>query len=286
MSEETPTYRFSFFRPRESWRDAWVECPSFEGRINFRLGSEYGNAMLARLMVEAGLPDGDIVATEVRAKAPLVQYFESLHRLAAHKHESSPIALTLAMHTSLVKLIASKTAWATITNKNDLLVRGYVVADEKSVSVTEEGLAAKKAYDATMERQTPNVVLTPHQREAFHVIVNSPEKWKDLHGKTQNLMVNSGWVEMNGSKPSLTNLGQDIFKYVVNSAPSEIQYGAPSEAIIKALTSVRDKPMSWGGLGPRTKGALKDRGYVTVESKTSATITDAGRKAIADFVPV
>lgn len=285
MSEESPTYRFAFFRPKETWRDAWVECPVFEGRVNYRLGSEFGNAMLARLMVEAGFPDGDIVATEVRAKVPLVQYFESLYRLASHKSESTPIQLTLAMHSSLTKLISDERTWPTISNQNDLLARGYVVADKTSALVAAEGLTAVSLYNATTERQTPNVVLTPHQREAFHVIVNSPNKWKDLHGKTQNLMVNSGWVEMNGSMPSLTNLGQDIFKYVVNSAPTEIQYGAPSEAIVKALVSVRDNPMSWGGLGPRTKGALKNRSYVTVETKNSAIITAVGRKAIDEFVP-
>ena len=266
------TYNFTFFRPYDVCRDGWVEYAGV-GKVNYRIGMEFGPALLAKLM--ADMPDGDIDVTEVHAKVPLSHYLPSLHTLAAI---NDSLCFTLAMYKSLNNL----TAWPNIDNKNDLLARGLVTRDGL---MTDKGQQAIVDYETTQEKQTPNVVLTVNQREAFHVIVDSPEKWNDLHGKTQNLMINSGWVEMQGKLPVLTSLGNDIFKYVVSAPQIENDATPPSEATVRALVAVRDNSNAWGKIGPRMKGDLKARGFVVIESKDWATVNPARLQAIADHKP-
>lgn len=147
MSEAEPKYRFSFYRPSEVYFDAWVAHPVF-GRVNFRLGSENGIAMLAYLMQASGQPDGDIVATEIRRKVPLVQYFESLHGLAAYRQPGSVPPLPVIQ--ALARLQESPLAWAMIPCKADLLAREYVVIENGTATLTAAGtarLAGKGASD-------------------------------------------------------------------------------------------------------------------------------------------
>lgn len=127
MSDADPKYRFRFFRPSEAYLDAWVEHPAF-GKVNYRLGSENGMGMLAYLMQSSGQPDGDIVATEVRRRIPLVHYFESLHRLAENR-EPYPLPPVPVLQ-ALAQLNETPEAWATIKCKPDLLARDYVMIED------------------------------------------------------------------------------------------------------------------------------------------------------------
>jgi hypothetical protein len=275
MSESQPMYRFTFFRPPEIWKDGWIECDDV-GRVNYRIGMEFGPILLSKVLKFTGLPDGDIVCDETGTKSPLHHYFESAYRLAdinVEPHISPQIAKSLT-------LIADGHAWMKIENKNDLSARDFVIGDGILSTL---GKAALTSYGEANAKTTPNVTLTVNQREAFNIIVNSPDKWKDLHGKTQNLLVNSGWVEMNGKVPSLTSVGQDIYDTIVSAPKVEIEPTAPSEAAIKAVTALRDNPNVWAKVGPRMKGDLKARGFVVIENKDYATITPEALQAISDF---
>ena len=66
MSIENPTYKATYHRPREVWRDAWIQCE--EHRIYYRLGTESGFCMIAQWLKAQGKPDGDILILQVQGK--------------------------------------------------------------------------------------------------------------------------------------------------------------------------------------------------------------------------
>jgi len=76
------------------------------------------------------------------------------------------------------------------------LLRTGITTEGPSNSVTINGAA---------------VYVTPKQKEAVEIVLKSPRKWADLHGKTRNHMVSVGWVLLNEKgKPSLTDIGQTV----------------------------------------------------------------------------
>lgn len=273
MSEAQPAYRFTFYRPSEVWKDGWIECDGI-GRVNYRLGMEFGPALLSKVIKLTGKPDGDITCDEVRTSRPLKHYFVSAYALADMAKADTSISVPVAK--SLALIMAGNT---NIDNMNDLIARGFVSDNQ----ITETGKDALALHEAVNARAAPTVTLTVSQREAFGIVANSPDKWDDLHGKTQNLLINSGWVEMIGKVPSLTSTGLDIYQNIVTAPKNQTEATAPSEAVIKAIISLRDNPNLWSKVAPRMKGELKARGFVVIENKDYATITPEALQAITEF---
>ena len=272
--EGDPVYQFTFYHPYDICQDGWAECDG--ERIYHRLGLEFGVVVLCRALKALGKPDGDIVATQVQSKNPLIQYFESMHRLASclpvNIQFSSPVYKSLAL------LAENPNAWSKIENKNDLLARDLVRQPLSDGVLSDAGKAALEAYSKGRQKEN-NAVLTTGQKEALALVLDNG-KWDDVHGKTQNVLIASGWVEMTGKVASLTPSGQEVYQKAISAPKIEITDTEPSEAAIKALIALRDNPNVWGKTGPRMKGDLKARDFVSVESTIYANITSLGLQAI------
>jgi hypothetical protein len=263
-------YQFTFYHPYDICQDGWAECDG--ERIYHRLGLEFGVAVLSRALKALGKPDGDIVATEVQSKNPLIQYFESMHRLASCLPVN--IMFSTPVYKSLALLAENPDDWSKIENKNDLLARDLVIDG----ILTDAGKTALEEYSKGRQKEN-NAVLTTGQKEALALMLDNG-KWDDVHGKTQNVLIASGWVEMTGKVASLTPSGQEAYQKAISAPKIEITDTEPSEAAIKALVALRDNPNVWGKTGTRMKGDLKARDFVSVESTIYANITSLGLQAI------
>jgi hypothetical protein len=268
MTETNPAYKIFFNRPAEIWRDGFASCDSV-GRINYRMGLEFGPKLVCRLIKLRGLPDGDVFIQEENAKNPLSYYLESAYRLADLDTGNEFINMNHEMHSAFKNNVCNL----------DLLCR-YLITPEGAP--TKAGIEAADLYIATTEK-SPTVSLSANQREGFIIVATTPERWNDTHGKTQNLMLSSGWVEMRGKTPVLTPLGQDIYERVVATATIQTSRVEPSESLIRSLKIIRDNSNEWGNMSGRVKGELKARGFVDIENKDYAVINTAGLEAIAEF---
>lgn len=215
------TYQAQFFRPKETWRDAWIACDGI--RVNYRLGWENGTAILCRVLKTLGRPDGSFAAAEVGAHPAyaLVHRYTTLtmHDLAAKDIGSNRVSLKIFDD---LRQIAQGAAWSSIAQQHDILGRGFVAVTGDTASLTDLGRAAILDFETAQERNVPSVVLSTLQREGFEIVATDPAKWDTLHGKTQKLMIACGWVALENKKPVLTPLGQDIYKHVVLAKTEEV----------------------------------------------------------------
>lgn len=60
---DTPVYRATLYRPREVTQD--FEIRHGDHHVVYQPGMEFGAAVLARRLVEAGLPDGELIVQEI-----------------------------------------------------------------------------------------------------------------------------------------------------------------------------------------------------------------------------
>lgn len=144
-------------------------------------------------------------------------------------------------------LLADPKAWADVAGvtKGALKEAGHVeVRSKTEASVTETGRAAYEAAQEAMANaeaegeaggetagqtpaapepveaavpaapKTPDVFVTPRQRDALGIVLNEPAKWVTLHGKTRNWLVNEGWVRLDSDTPALTEKGAEVAKAI------------------------------------------------------------------------
>jgi hypothetical protein len=268
MSNVAPTYRFRFFRSPEVSIDSWVEHETF-GRINYRLGSENGMGMLAHLIQSTGQPDGDIVATEVNRKVPLVQYLESLYRLAEHR---APFPVPPSAVSRALRVLAKNPqSWLTISCKPDLLGRDLVTLEGGQAILTFAGATMLTGLDSGGQ----SVTLSVNQREAFEILRTAPRKWLDLNGRTKNFMIVCGWVEIKEGMPTLTHLGQQISDRA-NASP--IVKDGITEVQCQAFETASRRPYKWMDDVPeRTAKAMIASGWIIVRDDLPR-LTDEGRR--------
>lgn len=234
-ADMTATYRASFFRPRENWRD-WV-LRFRDIRIVYRQGEKDGFGELCRTMRAAGLPDGDLLVYEIGVKPGFgLNYYHSsffqrgdvpaeevLGQATVDADEQPATAgeLQISHHAfeTLRSLKNDPTIWAGVggRSKGFLLANRLVeVTDDKtSAVVTEAGEAAMLEFE-TRPETAGDALVTPRQREALEIVVKRPLAWSNLHGKTRNFLVEKvRWVVLKSSpashdRPILTEEGKKI----------------------------------------------------------------------------
>lgn len=92
-------------------------------------------------------------------------------------------------------------------------LRELAMADEgERENVQSPPVQTESAPASTTAASAPGNI-SPRQREAFEIVRRAPEKWLDIHGRTRNYMVDTGWVQVSKSgQPRLTREGARVAK--------------------------------------------------------------------------
>ena len=133
-----------------------------------------------REMVRNGLPDGQVTMVNENTGTPSMRY-KSFHR----------------------------------SSKFD------IVEDDNGIRIVKWTPPAITVVKTTNGDQVSKVIVTNNQREALAIVASGKIRvWNRLHGKTQNSVINAGWVIMvededgykNRTKPILTEAGKKILE--------------------------------------------------------------------------
>lgn len=288
MSEADPQYRFNFFRPSEVYVDAWVAHPTF-GKVHYRLGSENGMAMLAHLMQAAGQEDGDVVATEVRRKVPLVQYFESLHRLATYRQPSAP---SLPVVHALTRLHENPRAWPLIQCKTDLLGREYVTIEDNAATLTAAGDAARLGEAPARKVAIDTGVISTIAYTGLRQVQMG--YWATIDGRAKLYLAKNQLVD----DETVTEAGlaamtayEAVYGRLEIVAPVEklpLVTKPPrepkekrvilSEKQMEAFRIVVKQPYRWDSVASRTRNVMTASNWVTVDHNHLPKLTPEGQR--------
>ena len=289
MSDENITYTIRFNQPRDNSLNAWAEN-DLVGRIEYRPGLEYFTSIMCRLLKKTGHRDGFVVTIDNKTNK-VSHYHSSMYELA----DILPNTRFLSHHiTCALQKISTNSDWYSITCKNDLLGRDFVIVTGDSVTLSPLGEEALANNTESVSETSTKVVLTASQREGFHIVAKTPEKWNDMHGKTKNHMIAEGWVELVGVKlavkPVLTALGDKIYQSITGDG-DDVTGGMRSvngvpENMVKTLMAIQDDKNSWNDVHHLTRRALQKREFVVINLDGSAKLNFAGQRAIEEFVEV
>lgn len=85
--------------------------------------------------------------------------------------------------------------------------------------------------------------------------------------------------KMIGSLPAEEALAADVSEAATNQAPVAPKTATFTLAMFNALVALNNDGGAWATFGGKMKGMLNNGGYVTIASKSYATLTDAGKEA-------
>lgn len=272
------SYTFRLFRPHEVWRDAWIEYLP-DRRVNFRLGSESGMAILASLMVQDGYQDGDVEITEVAGQ--LGQYLESLHLLAAN-FPTAPLVST-PVYNALILLDKNPETWQQIDCKADLVGRRFVAhtlgwgdPHKASASLTEAGRQAIARYGKPIPKapvqpkvDQPTTISTASYTGLRYVQMGA---WASVHQAAKTGLVNRAFVLVEGTDVTVTEAGQIVLaEYEAVHGVPKIRLPEPKEKAVtltpnqvQAFKIVTKHPYNWNEVPTRTANVMVELGWVTV----------------------
>jgi hypothetical protein len=302
MTEAAPTYLLTYYRPRETWQDAWIKCGDI--RVEYDFGPEYGPPMMCRVLRMLGKPDGDFVVQEVGVKREFAQrwYAESIYSMSDYVSQH---VLSAKLYEALCIVAADSETWTKTetTLQHALVARNYVLADELDAMVTPEGKTALAAYVAkyiTKEKlaaepvvrapivpreRDPNAVVSASIYSTLLTLRESPAKGPDLHGLTKRALLVSGFV-VGEDNWNLTKAAHDaIARHEAVAAEVAEKVATKSEPAVRVSTSqaaafevVRRKPYAWTSDVPgRTRNFMVAEGWVIVKDDIPS-FTDTGRK--------
>jgi hypothetical protein len=254
MENEQPLadYTVVLYRPREPYLD--FEMWTGRYRVTYRPTHERGLTKLARMMRDAGLPDGSVEVVEHRGNLRHIR--PSLYGEADLDINTKPIPEDRAeqrpireqngpsvptgsgLRRALDAIANDPTAWANTFGvfKGQMSSRGFVaIRDKTYATITDAGREFLATPEPEVEPETTNDAgVTEKQKHAFRVLLSTPEKWHDLHQATRYHIVKAGLVRVEGTTASFTDAGRELL--------SRLGMAPPVEQPIVALSEPEEAP--------------------------------------------
>jgi hypothetical protein len=293
---ESPIYSMTFFRPRETWIDAWIECRGI--KLTYNLGAEFGPYMMARVLKHREMPDGDVLITEVgvRPENALIHTHESLDHLATITPYGNTIcvsSITSAMHAAMTLIAGSADAWPSIACQDALIGRDFVLVDGAQAVLTDAGETAKGIYETYHSGISPKpkaIALTPSLHATLIGLRDGTTQWADLHSRTRGVLMRDGLTKEDGTFVETTNAAITDFAATVMERAERASQPKGEKKIfltphqVSAFEIVRTSPWKWLTEVPlRTRNVMTEAGWI-MDDDDMPVVTPTGATTIEQYL--